>query len=302
MNTINRHVEIRTEDASGAISGTVVSYGDTAHIGRTFYERFMPGSIHYDDVVLNLLHDRQKPVSRLGSGLELSDNSDKFAMRSALPDTVYGREARELIDAGIIRGLSAEFVPELESFDSGARVIKRASLVGIALVDRPAYPASTLDKRSAWFDGSLRLRRGVISGFIPYGIAGIVSLMRKRKLIVERGALTLDDNVFLMDGYDYNRTLAATAAGSLLIRLLDTGIEFGTRRLASTNDLRDTRKRIRAGLINGAVPGIGVQESDEFQDDDGFTVERVKKGILCHFNLTAREGLATSFRSKKWLY
>ncbi len=300
MNPITRHVEIRSEDG-GAVSGTVVSYGDTAHIGRTFYERFMPGSIHYDDVVLNLLHDRQKPVSRLGAGLELLDDASKFAMRSALPDTVFGREARELIDAGIIKGLSAEFVPQVESFDGAARVIKRAELVGIALVDRPAYPASTLDKRSAWFSGHLRLRAGAISGFIPYAVAGLVSMQKRRKMIIEKGSLSLADSVYLLAGFDYNASLAATAARSMRLRLTERGIEFATRRLPATSELRDVRKRIRAGLINGVVPGIAVEDSDMY-DEGGFSVERVKKGMLCEINLTAREGLATSFRSKKWLF
>ena len=68
LKMINRYVEFRHDTASGIVTGTVMKYGDVAHVGRTYHERFMPGSIEYDDVVLNLLHDRQQPVARLGAG------------------------------------------------------------------------------------------------------------------------------------------------------------------------------------------------------------------------------------------
>ena len=222
-------------------------------------------------------------------------------MRAAIPDTVYGRRARELIDAKIVRGLSAEFVPQDESYESGMRVIKRAELHGIGLVDRPAYPASTIDMRQAVFNGSLRLRAGAIAGFIPFAIAGLVSMQNRRKMVIEPGSLTLADSVYLLAGFDYNASLAATAARSLNLTLKRDGIEFSTRRLPATTQTRDVRRRIRAGLINGAVPGIAVTEST-VSEEDGFSVERVKKGMLCEINLTARPGLASSFRSKKWLF
>lgn len=302
---INRYVEFRHDTASGIVTGTVMKYGDVAHVGRTYHERFMPGSIEYDDVVLNLLHDRQQPVARLGAGLDLQETSKSLEARIAIPETDFGRRARELINAKIIRGLSAEFIPKVESFEGGMRVIKRAELHGIGLVDRPAYPASTLDMRSALFSGELQIRQGLISGLIPYAIAGLVSMQRRRKMIIERGALELaPDGVYLLNGYDYNASLAATAARSLEVLLVAEGIKFATRRLASTPELRDVRRRIRGGLINGVVPGIAVTES-EVTEEGGFTIERVKAGMLCEINLTARQGLKAESgfgRRRRWLY
>ena len=302
---LHRHIEFRQEQP-GVIAGTVVRYGDVAHIGRTYHERFMPGSIVFEDVVLNLLHDRRQPVARTGAGLELTDHPDRLELRASIPDTVYGRRARELIDADIIRGLSAEFMPQDEAFEGGMRVIKRAELHGIGLVDRPAYPQSTLDLRSATFNGALELRRGLISGFIPFGIPGLVSMAKRSKLVIEHDALELaEDGVYLLAGYDYNASLAATAARSLVVRLLLNGISFATRRMQPTSELREVRRRIRGGLINGVVPGIAVAESEVSQDKDGFTVERVKKGMLCEINLVARQGLKQEpgfGRRRRWLY
>lgn len=120
---INRYIELRSESPD-VITGTVLRYGDLAHIGRTFHERFMPGSVNFDDVVLNLLHDRQQPVARTGAGLELRDSDKSLDLRATLPPTVFGRRAKELVDAKIIRGLSAEFVAHRERMDGGVRVIK----------------------------------------------------------------------------------------------------------------------------------------------------------------------------------
>ena len=302
---IRRYTELRHDTASGIVTGTVMKYGDVAHVGKTYHERFLPGSLEYDDVVLNLLHDRQQPVARLGAGLDLQETSKSLEARIELPQTTFGRRARELINAKIIRGLSAEFIPKVESFEGGMRVIKRAELHGIGLVDRPAYPASTLDMRSAIFSGELRLRAGLISGFIPYLVAGLVSMQKRRKMMIEPGALELaPDGVYLLNGYDYNASLATTAARSMTVQLLANGIQFATRRLPATPELRDVRRRIRGGLINGVVPGIAVTAS-EVTEEGGFTIERVKQGMLCEINLTARQGLKEDSgfgRRRRWLY
>ena len=45
---INRYIELRSESPD-VITGTVLRYGDLAHIGRTFHERFMPRSLGFFD-------------------------------------------------------------------------------------------------------------------------------------------------------------------------------------------------------------------------------------------------------------
>ena len=132
--------------------------------------------------------------------------------------------------------------------------------------------------------------------------------MQKRKLLVRPNSLTLDPTgLFLLNGYNYDHSLASTIGGSLAIKLTKRGIDFGTRRLESTDDVKNVRKRIRGGLINGAVPGIGVKEAKRYTDDEDFEVTEVLDGVLCHINLTAREGLAEGGlggrrRRRRWLY
>ena len=198
---LSRHFELRQE-GPGVITGTILRYGDVANIGGFYRERFESGSVSWDDVILNLHHDRKQPVARTGAGLTIQDSGGELRMRAEIPDTIYGRQARELIDNNIVRGLSAEFIPSDESFDNNVRVIKRAELFGVGIVDRPAYPASTIDRSLAL---PLQYRQSGISAFIQYGVPFITSLAKQQKRYIVPGALALADDIFLLDGYDYNK-------------------------------------------------------------------------------------------------
>ena len=145
METEKRFVEFRT-DADGVITGTVVRYGDRAKIGN-YSESFAAGSLRADDVIVNLQHDRNAPVARTGAGLELRNGSDALEATINLPDTPPARAARELVNAGILRGMSMEFIAKRDAWQGEHRTVQEAELVGIALVDRPAYPESVLAER-----------------------------------------------------------------------------------------------------------------------------------------------------------
>lgn len=145
MEPERRFTEFRVE-GDGVIVGTAIRYGDVATMG-SFSERFEPGALRFSDVIVNLMHRREAPVARTGAGLELSDGSAALEARISLPDTSYAREARELIEARILRGMSIEFRADQERWEDRVRVIERASLTAIGLVDRPAYPDSVIAQR-----------------------------------------------------------------------------------------------------------------------------------------------------------
>ena len=147
MKTEFRFVEFRQD--GNRLSGPVVVYGDRARFGE-FTERFEPGSLRFEDVIVNLQHDRGRPVARTGAGLTLTDSTSELRAEIDLPETSYAREARELVDARIIRGFSMEFLAERDEWRANERVVQSARLVGIGLVDRPAYSASMIAQR--WED------------------------------------------------------------------------------------------------------------------------------------------------------
>ena len=140
-----RFVEFRDE-GDGTISGTVVRYGDVARFGD-WSETFEPGSLTFNDPIVNIMHRREAPVARIGAGLTLHDGVAALTARVEPPDTRYGREAAELVRHRILRGFSMEFIADDERMDGRRRVIRAARLVGIGLVDRPAYPESAVAAR-----------------------------------------------------------------------------------------------------------------------------------------------------------
>lgn len=129
-------------DGSEVIEGVLVRFGDTADLGL-FRERMMPGSLAFTDVIANLMHDRARPIARTRAGLELIQSSTELRAVIAPVPTRDGREALELVKAGVLKGLSAEFkVSDEGQGTDGAREIRAATLVGLGVVDRPAYPDS----------------------------------------------------------------------------------------------------------------------------------------------------------------
>lgn len=145
MKTEFRFAEFRAE--GDTLTGVAIRYGDTARIGP-FTERFEPGSITVSpDAVARLQHDRRKPVARIGAGLTF-DNSDRELRATInLPDTTYAREARELVSANILRGFSIEFQSDDSVWNGMERVVRKATVVGIGIVDTPAYKASEIALR-----------------------------------------------------------------------------------------------------------------------------------------------------------
>ena len=127
----------------GELRGTVIKFGDVGELpwGR---ERFEPGSLELDDsIILNRQHDRMRPLSRCpGGGMDISVSPEAVRLRATIADTQDGRDTVALVRAGIMRGLSVEFVPEDEWLDDGVRVIRRARMVGVGVCDDGAYPQS----------------------------------------------------------------------------------------------------------------------------------------------------------------
>ena len=68
-------------------------------------------------------------------------------MVANLPATTMAADTMELVRAGVLRGLSVEFDAVEERRDGDIRVIVRARLGDVALVDRSQYPQSIVEAR-----------------------------------------------------------------------------------------------------------------------------------------------------------
>ena len=99
--------------------------------------------------MLNVQHDRGRPIARTGGGLTFDDNAERLALRAELPSTREADDTLALIRAQVLRGLSVEFLPVSERLEGGTRVIERAKLAAVAVVDVPAYSKSEVAARMA---------------------------------------------------------------------------------------------------------------------------------------------------------
>ena len=122
------------------LTGTAMAYGT---ISPSFQERFAAGAFgEVRAVDLNLQHDRGIVLAR---GAELTDSPEALRVSATLPE---GSAALALVRRRAMRGFSIEFHARAERRESGIRVVERAELTGLALVDRPAYPASGAEVRA----------------------------------------------------------------------------------------------------------------------------------------------------------
>ena len=144
-----RYFEIRAEGRR--LSGVALVYGDTARtpFGEEVFEAGAFGDVANLDVLLNVQHQRSRPLARTGGGgLVLTDTPEALTVTADLPNTREADDALALVEAGILRGLSIEFGARRERQEGRRRIVQTALLGGLALVDRPAYPASTVAARA----------------------------------------------------------------------------------------------------------------------------------------------------------
>ena len=157
-------LEFRAVDGQpGIVEGVAIRYGNEAKLPG-FRESFQAGAfgdISASDVIVNIQHQRTRPLARTGGGgLTLEDSAQHLRARLELPATRDGQDVAELLKRGVIRGFSIEFAVGQQRFEAGLRIVERARLLGLALVDRPAYGDSLaeLAKRAAESEISVKNR------------------------------------------------------------------------------------------------------------------------------------------------
>ena len=253
-----RFSELRQEGRT--VSGCLLRYGDTASLpwGR---ERFEPGAfgdVSRADVILNSHHERARPLARTGGGgLELIDTREALNIRAELPRTQDGLDCVALILGGVLRGLSLEFSCLAERMEGDTRIIERAELRGLAVVDRPAYGDSVVQARA-------ELRRGGrgIGGSFHYNRNRVTSSSgRKRKQRVEPGAFSfaLEDperEISLLLGRNYDQPLASKLSGSLKLEDTREALRFDVDTLPDASYVKNYREIVSSGAALFGVDAL----------------------------------------------
>ena len=132
------------------ISGMLAPYNQRGSGG----DLFRPGlfDLAGADLLLYLQHDRGAALARTNAGLVVSDADQGILLAADLVDTDLGRRTHTLVGAGVLRGLSVEYLgrEESEQVIDGlpTLVVTRGVLTGAAVVDRAAFPAAVVRTRA----------------------------------------------------------------------------------------------------------------------------------------------------------
>ena len=144
-------------DPLGTISGVVMRYGDIAELpwGTEEFKAGAFSGINKAELWANRMHDRRQPLANtLEESLRFKDSDKELTTEIDLPDTSAGRDVEVEVDKGLLRGLSIEFLTVRDelNYETGHRVVTEARLFGWGVVDRPAYPRSTVNRWDEYLD------------------------------------------------------------------------------------------------------------------------------------------------------
>ena len=293
-----RFTEFREVDGR-TIYGVAVDYSDTSLRPGGRKERFAPGAfgnVESLDTILHFQHERARPLARTqGGGLVLTDSPERLEVAAEMPPTQDGDDALELAKRGILKGFSTEFHARRERFENDTRIIERAALPGLGLVDQPAYPQSVITELRATADG--------LSGSFFYDSDIHVSDSGKvRKQRFKPGsfayALEQPDREITLTLGDGSRQLASKQSGSLVLKDTPQALRFEVKKLPKTSYARDFLALLRAGSVAPAVIPIFSRVPRSISKDADFDEEeKGNPGVFSRvFNSALLTGLSILMR------
>ena len=198
------------------LSGVAMPYGT---VSPDYRERFVPGAFgEVSTIPVNLQHDSSIVVAPEAL---LTDTPRELRVRAELPE---GSAALKLVRRGVLNGFSIEFHSRAERREAGVRVIARAELVGLALVDAGAYPGSFAEVRARGDRGG---RLGTLRGRVPADrlLACRCSPGDCTEALFEAGALdgTLDRDEVLAVVGEYANAIASKRRGGVRFWIGEAG-------------------------------------------------------------------------------
>lgn len=251
------------------LSGVAMRYGD---VSPDFRERFMPGAFGpVATIAINLQHDSNLV---LAADALLTDSPRELRVRADLPPS---SAALALVRRGALSGFSIEFRSKSERREGGIRVVERATLTGLALVDAGAYPQSTAEVRarsgrvmrsSIPYDTDLACeciaRSGPGSGGACIPVARFSKLAGDAMADAINGALEDARDVLAVAG-EYKRPLGSASRGTIRATSTATGLHVEIDLPAGTVGDEVVAANEAAGVI---IRPLITEAQSEFTDTD----------------------------------
>ena len=265
---------------SRILQGTVITYGEIG-VGDYGPERFTPGSLEVNpDIILNVQHDRGRPIARTPDTLQLVDSAEALTLRADVPETREGTDALVAVRMSILRGLSLEFRGAKFTMQGGIRTITSALVSGVGLVDRGAYEGSKVETRAIGGAG--------ISFSIKYNSKLQCECCPTSDVVLfEPGAfdeaLKAGKEVLAVNG-NFAGAIASRRRGTLTTELTDEGLDVQTS-IADSTAGRDLIEMGKEMEILGR-PIIDYGKSDTVVVDG---ITHIKRAHLRGFLLGASD-------------
>ena len=222
------------------LRGVVVRYGEPSLIDGRFYESVRAGAfgdVSKLDLVLNLQHERPRPLARTGGGgLTLRDTQEALTLEAILPTTQDANDALKLVRGNILRGLSVEMRRIQDSWTGDQRTIHSAMLGGVGLVDSPAYASSLVEQKARGGGGGGRGGGGGLGrafGALPFEKFLECRCHKKGQctnIVLQKTAFdeALQDveKEILIVANEFSRALGSRKRGTLRLEKTDEGLEW----------------------------------------------------------------------------
>ena len=237
--------------------GEAIRYNQQA---RDRAELFEAGAFQpIGDVTLNLQHDPERVIADTRAGtLRIDDSPDALRLEADLREN---SAELALVRRRALRGLSVEFRCRSERRDDGLRVVERADLPAIGLVDSGSYRTGVELRAAfgdAWLTAEIRFGtqmqcqcQGLTCTDVEFEPGAFTDLMERR-------------DVLAVGGGGFANVLGSTRRGTLLVEQTDKGLRVGL-----TNQQTDTARRVIEAAAVADIfvrPLIDVEQS-EYQDE-----------------------------------
>ena len=284
------------------LRGVGIRYGEVARMpwGRERFEPAAFGDVSGLDVRLNVQHVRDRLIARTPQTLQLVDGPDALRIAATLPETREADDALALVRAGVLRGLSLEFRAGHAPIIDGVRTVKRAGLVGLGLVDTPAYGGSLVEARAF----EIRQDGDGLAGAFFYDVDTVISdraadvetrqrSTRKSRVRPRAFRFAIEDEtreIQLLAGQSFDTPLASKLAGTLALDDGPDALRFSVERLPDTSAARDLRAVLTSGAAVAGVrplyripPPETVPDAVTIEPEDGnpdVDIEIVNEAVL----------------------
>lgn len=292
------------EAQENGVSGVVLPYGDLAPRAG-YLLQIQQGALagRMSDVLVNLQHDNKQLLGRTGGNVDLTDTEAELLISMTYPDTQVGRDAKALVDIGVLTGFSAELQVLSDDWDGGVRRVDKARLSGIGLVARPAMSRALIQHNFMELGGfkvfqggehrfdTEELRQRELRGEMKWNEPSVVSMANREAVLFEPDSLDISNPITLMLGSDYNTSAANSAANAALkVRKTNAGVAWSVANMPRTENGEKILKMSRQSLITGWRVGyipIRTRKSDVELHGLDMALTTVQEGMMCEVRLTS---------------